>query len=91
MRWTKKHAAAAARRFAASEAATYWNLFAPPIRACLIDAHLVSELQTADSVDSAITLTASEIMEFRRMLIAELAAGVKAHSRAMTVRFSIYD
>lgn len=89
-RWTAAHVKDAAKRFASSSAAEHWNLFAAPIRCVLIDASVMDEVRAANSANSPVTFTASELMEFRRMLVEELAAGVKV-GRSEAVRFAIYE
>lgn len=90
-RYSPEHVNDTAKRFVASPYADMWGLFRSDIRRALLDAHIMNELRVADSADSAVLFTASEIMKFRHDVEERLAEGVKAHSRAMMRSFKIEE
>jgi len=90
-RYSPEHVNDTAKRFVASPYADMWALFRGDLRRALLDAHIMNELRIADSADSAILFTASEIMQFRHDVEKRLAEGIKAHSRAMMRSFKIEE
>lgn len=88
-RYSPEHVNDTAKRFAVTSYAKMWNLFSGEIRRALVDAHVMDELRIADSADSEISLTATEIVKFRDAVAARLAEGVRAHNRAMKCAFKI--
>jgi hypothetical protein len=89
--YSQEHVSDTAKRFAESPYADMWSLFRADIRRALIDAHVMNELRIADTVNSEILFTASEVMAFRHAVEAKLAEGVKKHSRAMKRSFKIEE
>jgi hypothetical protein len=90
-RYSPEHVNDTAKRFAASDYARVWSMFGNEIRRAMLDSHIMNELRIADTVDSGIQFTASEIVAFRNAVESKLADGVKAHSRAMKCAFKVEE
>lgn len=85
-RWTEEHAANVAKRFSDSDMADSWDLFGGDIQRSLIDSLVMDEMRIADTVDSEIRMTASEIVAFRALLETALAVGTKRR-RPIKIRY----
>lgn len=89
-RFSIEHVTQTAREFAASHVARAWHMFGGEVRAALIDARVMFEIQMAHVADSEQTFTPSEIIAFRDAVVSELASGVTAaHSRQPKARYVI--
>jgi hypothetical protein len=91
-RWSDAHAEATARAFAASRFAELWTAFGIDIQRALVDAWIMEQLQWAHVGDSTMTLTATQIVEFRDLVRDKLAAGVVPAGRRgnhMRVSFQV--
>lgn len=87
-RWTDEHAAHVAKDFSRSDFAAAWHMFGRDIRAAIVDSLVMTEMRIADSVDSEIALTASDVVTFRALIETALAAGVKRRN-APPIRFEV--
>jgi hypothetical protein len=90
-RYSTEHVQQVVVGFANSSLADAWDMFGPDIRRIAIDSLVVDAMRAADVADSAIQLTAGEIMRFRALIEAALADGVKRHRSAMRRRFVVSD
>jgi len=68
-----------------------WSLFTARLRRALLDAHVMDEIRIADSADSSVTFTATQLIEFLCAVEDALASGVRKNHRAMTCSFRIDD
>lgn len=91
-RWTADHAADVARRFCDSELARAWDLVGPLLRRAAIDSIVLDEMRIADSVDSTIPMTATDVVDFRERVELALALGVRPpHSRMPKRSYRVDD
>lgn len=87
-RWTDEHAEMIAKEFSRSDFAISWRMFGADVRRAILDSVIMDQMRIADSVDSAIQFTASEVVEFRNLVERKLADGVKRRSD-VPIRFEV--
>lgn len=75
-RYTIEHVRSVADAFANSLIAQSWYMFGSPVRRALIDSAVMDAMRVADTVDSAIAITPSQLVEFRETLETILAQGI---------------
>jgi len=94
-RFSKDHARDVAQRFCDSWRAKAWNLFGEEVRDALIDSAILDELRIADSADSAdstLTFSATDVVNFREDVKHELESGVRPkHSRRCLVSYRVHE
>jgi hypothetical protein len=91
-RFDIKHAHQVAREFAASHEARIFHDLGSSLRGALIDAWIMRRIRESHVADSTIQLTATDIVEFRDAVAAELAAGVvRANTRGMKCAFKVEE
>lgn len=83
-RFEAKHVHMVAREFAASREADIFHEVGDRLQEALIDAWIMRRIRESHCADSTTAMTATEIIEFRDAVAAELAAGVvPAHTRGL--------
>jgi hypothetical protein len=91
-RFSREHARDVAQRFTDSWRAEAWSLFGDKVRDALIDSAILDELRIADNADSALTFTATDVVNFRKDVKHELESGVRPkHSRRCLVSYRVHE